>query len=121
MSMFVVFMLPQRAQSAEYQKEITSGQGFNSCDTYAMAAAIDNTIIIESDEVSQLLLWVEIKEWDTLLRSSPLPGPGGSVGGAAGHMHPRNDGAWLHGMFKEEPQGCHHEKSWPGEIQSNAH
>ena len=42
----------QKAQSADYQKEITEGKGFNSCDSYAMAAAIDDTFITESEEVS---------------------------------------------------------------------
>uniref|UniRef100_A0A8C3A106 Inosine/uridine-preferring nucleoside hydrolase domain-containing protein n=1 Tax=Cyclopterus lumpus TaxID=8103 RepID=A0A8C3A106_CYCLU len=42
----------KKAQSADYQKEITEGKGFNSCDTYAVAAAIDDTFIIESDEVA---------------------------------------------------------------------
>nr|XP_046238335.1 inosine-uridine preferring nucleoside hydrolase-like [Scatophagus argus] len=42
----------KKAQSAEYQKEIIAGKGFNSCDTYAMAAAIDDTFITESDEVA---------------------------------------------------------------------
>lgn len=45
-------LLLQRARSEEYQKEVTEGEGFNSCDTYAMAAAIDDTFILESDEVS---------------------------------------------------------------------
>uniref|UniRef100_UPI0037E80CED nucleoside hydrolase-like n=1 Tax=Semicossyphus pulcher TaxID=241346 RepID=UPI0037E80CED len=41
-----------KARSAEYQKEITEGKGFNSCDTYAMAAAIDDSFITESEEVA---------------------------------------------------------------------
>lgn len=31
------------------QKELVSGSGFISCDSYAMAAAIDDMFIIESD------------------------------------------------------------------------
>ncbi|XP_070813981.1 nucleoside hydrolase-like [Chaetodon trifascialis] len=42
----------KKAQSAAYQKEITAGKGFNSCDTYAVAAAIDDAFITESDEVA---------------------------------------------------------------------
>ncbi|XP_045924577.1 inosine-uridine preferring nucleoside hydrolase-like isoform X2 [Micropterus dolomieu] len=42
----------KKARSADYQKEITAGQGFNSCDTYAMAAAIDDALITESEEVA---------------------------------------------------------------------
>ncbi|XP_035483520.1 inosine-uridine preferring nucleoside hydrolase isoform X2 [Scophthalmus maximus] len=41
-----------KARSADYQKEITEGKGFNSCDTYAMAAAINDTLITESEEVA---------------------------------------------------------------------
>ncbi|XP_076579978.1 inosine-uridine preferring nucleoside hydrolase-like [Chaetodon auriga] len=42
----------KRAQSAVYQKEITTGKGFNSCDTYAVAAAIDDAFVTECDEVA---------------------------------------------------------------------
>ncbi|XP_074483581.1 nucleoside hydrolase-like [Sebastes fasciatus] len=42
----------EKAQSADYQKEITTGKGFNSCDSYAMAAAIDDSFITEKDEVA---------------------------------------------------------------------
>ncbi|XP_054642571.1 inosine-uridine preferring nucleoside hydrolase-like [Dunckerocampus dactyliophorus] len=42
----------KKAQSAEYEKEITAGKGFNSCDSYAVAAAIDDTLITESEEVA---------------------------------------------------------------------
>ncbi|TDG96238.1 hypothetical protein EPR50_G00237890 [Perca flavescens] len=42
----------KKAQSADYQKEITAGKGFNSCDTYAVAAAIDDTVITESEKVA---------------------------------------------------------------------
>ncbi|CAK6979344.1 inosine-uridine preferring nucleoside hydrolase-like [Scomber scombrus] len=41
-----------KAKSAEYQKEITAGKGFNSCDCYAMAAALDDTLITDSEEVA---------------------------------------------------------------------
>uniref|UniRef100_A0A3Q4N4V2 Uridine nucleosidase 1-like n=1 Tax=Neolamprologus brichardi TaxID=32507 RepID=A0A3Q4N4V2_NEOBR len=41
-----------KAQSADYKKEITAGTGFNSCDVYALAAAIDDTLITESEEVA---------------------------------------------------------------------
>ncbi|XP_059184175.1 inosine-uridine preferring nucleoside hydrolase-like [Centropristis striata] len=42
----------KKARSEDYEKEITEGKGFNSCDTYAMAAAIDDSFIIERDEVA---------------------------------------------------------------------
>lgn len=35
--------------SERIEKELVAGQGFISCDSYAMAAAIDDTFIIESD------------------------------------------------------------------------
>uniref|UniRef100_A0A3Q4BI40 Inosine/uridine-preferring nucleoside hydrolase domain-containing protein n=1 Tax=Mola mola TaxID=94237 RepID=A0A3Q4BI40_MOLML len=42
-------------KSAEYQKETTEGKGFNSCDTYALAAAINDNIVIKSDKVAVTL------------------------------------------------------------------
>ncbi|XP_034007277.1 inosine-uridine preferring nucleoside hydrolase-like [Trematomus bernacchii] len=39
-------------QTERYQKELMSGPGFNTCDCYAMAAAIDDTLLTESDEVA---------------------------------------------------------------------
>ncbi|XP_010793812.1 inosine-uridine preferring nucleoside hydrolase-like [Notothenia coriiceps] len=39
-------------QTERYQKELVSGPGFNTCDCYAMAAAIDDTLLTESDEVA---------------------------------------------------------------------
>ncbi|KAK7893221.1 hypothetical protein WMY93_022373 [Mugilogobius chulae] len=44
----------RRAQSQDYQKEVTDGQGFNSCDCYAMAAAS----VRESDAGKRRLRWV---------------------------------------------------------------
>uniref|UniRef100_A0AAV2L825 Inosine/uridine-preferring nucleoside hydrolase domain-containing protein n=1 Tax=Knipowitschia caucasica TaxID=637954 RepID=A0AAV2L825_KNICA len=41
-----------RAQSADYLKESTAGHGFNSCDCYAMAAALDPTLMLQNIEVS---------------------------------------------------------------------
>ncbi|XP_075951233.1 nucleoside hydrolase-like [Anarhichas minor] len=48
----ISFLWMKKAQSADYQKEVTEGSGFNSCDTYAVAAAIDDTFITESEEVA---------------------------------------------------------------------
>lgn len=94
-----VMLLPQRARSEEYQKEITEGEGFNSCDTYAMAAAIDDTFILESDEVSVTHVF-EIPR-TSLFEHSPtsyrVVPPGGSDRGTGGETHPRHDGAGLHG------------------------
>ncbi|XP_034030035.1 inosine-uridine preferring nucleoside hydrolase-like [Thalassophryne amazonica] len=42
----------KKAKSADYQKEVIAGKGFNSCDTYAVAAAIDDTLVTESDHVA---------------------------------------------------------------------
>ncbi|KAG8004509.1 Inosine-uridine preferring nucleoside hydrolase [Nibea albiflora] len=43
----------KKQQSAEYQKEIAAGRtGFNTWSTYAMAAAVDDALITESEEVS---------------------------------------------------------------------
>ncbi|KAM9333936.1 inosine-uridine preferring nucleoside hydrolase-like [Symphorus nematophorus] len=39
-------------QTERYQKELVAGPGFNSCDTYALAAAIEDTLVIESEEVA---------------------------------------------------------------------
>ncbi|KAG7489678.1 hypothetical protein JOB18_018000 [Solea senegalensis] len=41
-----------KARSADYEKEVTEGKGFNTCDTYAMAAAIDDSIITEREKVA---------------------------------------------------------------------
>lgn len=37
-------LLLQKAQSVDYQKETTEGQGYNTCDTYAVAAAINDSL-----------------------------------------------------------------------------
>ncbi|KAL7369843.1 hypothetical protein ABVT39_010233 [Epinephelus coioides] len=39
-------------QTDRYQKELLGGPGFNTCDTYALAAAIDDNLITESEEVA---------------------------------------------------------------------
>ncbi|TDG96239.1 hypothetical protein EPR50_G00237900 [Perca flavescens] len=39
-------------QTERYKKELVGGPGFNSCDTYALAAAIDDTLVTESEEVA---------------------------------------------------------------------
>ncbi|KAM4537675.1 nucleoside hydrolase-like [Fundulus diaphanus] len=41
-----------KARSPEYQKEITAGKGFNPCDVFALAAAIDDGFITESEKVA---------------------------------------------------------------------
>ncbi|XP_037326064.2 inosine-uridine preferring nucleoside hydrolase-like [Pungitius pungitius] len=48
----ITYLSMKKAQSADYQKEVTEGKGFNPCDTYAMAAAIDGALITESEEVA---------------------------------------------------------------------
>ncbi|XP_076579984.1 inosine-uridine preferring nucleoside hydrolase-like [Chaetodon auriga] len=40
------------AQSQDYQNQTTAGNGFISCDSFAVAAAIDDTFTTESDEVA---------------------------------------------------------------------
>lgn len=39
-------------QTDRYQKELVSGSGFNTCDTYALAAAVEDTLVTESEEVA---------------------------------------------------------------------
>uniref|UniRef100_UPI0037E79C4C inosine-uridine preferring nucleoside hydrolase-like n=1 Tax=Semicossyphus pulcher TaxID=241346 RepID=UPI0037E79C4C len=39
-------------QTERYQKELEGGPGFNPCDCFAMAAAIDDTLVTESQEVA---------------------------------------------------------------------
>ncbi|XP_072293831.1 inosine-uridine preferring nucleoside hydrolase-like isoform X2 [Eucyclogobius newberryi] len=41
-----------RAQSVDYEKESTAGKGFNSCDCYAMAAALDESLMLKNEEVA---------------------------------------------------------------------
>ncbi|KAM4601904.1 nucleoside hydrolase-like isoform 1-T2 [Polymixia lowei] len=40
------------AKSDRYQKELVAGSGFASCDSYAMAAAIDDAFVTESEQVA---------------------------------------------------------------------
>lgn len=46
---------------------------------------------------------------------------GRSIGGAGGDIHPRHDGAGLHGPAQEETQGCGDEEGGLGEVQANVH
>lgn len=41
----------EACRSERIEKELVDGQGFISCDSYALAAAIDDKFILESDEV----------------------------------------------------------------------
>ncbi len=45
----------QMVQTERYQKELVAGPGFNTCDTYALAAAIDDTLVTESEQVQRLI------------------------------------------------------------------
>lgn len=40
----------EAAQSKRIQKEFVTGTGFISCDSYAMAAAVDDSFVTESDQ-----------------------------------------------------------------------
>ncbi|XP_028289601.1 inosine-uridine preferring nucleoside hydrolase isoform X2 [Parambassis ranga] len=40
----------QASQTERFQKECVAGSGFISCDSYAMAAAVDDSFILESEE-----------------------------------------------------------------------
>ncbi|XP_034533217.1 inosine-uridine preferring nucleoside hydrolase-like [Notolabrus celidotus] len=42
----------EMAQTSRYQKEVVEGPGFNTCDCYTMAAAIDESLVLESEEVA---------------------------------------------------------------------
>ncbi|XP_061917053.1 inosine-uridine preferring nucleoside hydrolase-like isoform X1 [Entelurus aequoreus] len=42
----------EKSKSAEYQKKNSAGKGFSACDTYALAAAVDDTLITDSEEVA---------------------------------------------------------------------
>ncbi|CAK6979343.1 inosine-uridine preferring nucleoside hydrolase-like [Scomber scombrus] len=39
-------------KTERYQKELVAGNGFNPCDTFALAAAINDTLVIESEQVA---------------------------------------------------------------------
>lgn len=41
----------QMAQTERYQKEVVGESAFNTCDAYALAAAIDDDLVTESEEV----------------------------------------------------------------------
>lgn len=56
LGILLLFAQCQKSQSADYQKEITAGQGFNSCDTYALAAAFDNSLVTASEQVKDSCL-----------------------------------------------------------------
>ncbi|KAM4711376.1 nucleoside hydrolase-like [Anableps anableps] len=42
----------KKARSDDYQKEVIAGRGFNPCDVFALAAAVDDRFITESEEVA---------------------------------------------------------------------
>uniref|UniRef100_A0A8C7Y456 Inosine/uridine-preferring nucleoside hydrolase domain-containing protein n=1 Tax=Oryzias sinensis TaxID=183150 RepID=A0A8C7Y456_9TELE len=99
----------KKARSPEYEKEITAGKGFNPCDLFAMAAAVDDTFITESEQVNGS------PSLTGPLHSEPpltdLVSPSGcGDGGADGSSHARDDGSGLHGAAGEETQDLHHQK-----------
>lgn len=126
---FFICFIPQKAQSQEYQKESTAGKGFNSCDAYAVAAAIDSTVITEHDEVhifffffffllKKLQQCLSTRSFYNCFGASPTP-TGHGHSGAGGEVHTRHDGAGLHGVAQQGTQGVHHEESGLGEVQAD--
>lgn len=46
----------QIAKTEQYEKQLIAGPGFNSCDAYASAVAINDSLVTEKEEVKILLL-----------------------------------------------------------------
>lgn len=73
MSRTIAFVLnAQKARSEEYQKESTEGKGFNACDTYALAAAINEALVTEMEEVRRCRLHSGIQTELTVQRRSQV-------------------------------------------------
>lgn len=49
---YILLYCLQKAKSADYQKEVIAGGGFNPCDVFALAAAVDDSFITKKEEVS---------------------------------------------------------------------
>ncbi|KAG8000492.1 putative uridine nucleosidase 2 [Nibea albiflora] len=82
------------SQSEGFEQVFIVGGGLVSCDSYAMAAAVDDSFVVESRLLS-------------------------GQRGADGHAHQRHDGRGHRGLPEESSQGFHHQEGGHGEVRAD--